>query len=156
LIHINACVEQRHTVVGGRKPMNQLYRICFFKKLVDSTGHPVDACQDDLKILASAQERAIDDARVMFAKRREIPHWSLHADYETVELLPEGIWLSAAATAMTPVDRATGNAGAHRHSRRGNAACVDSFRETSRPPDSSRSRGQGQRMTIWGRHASAA
>lgn len=78
--------------------MNRLYRICFFKRLVDSTGHPVDACQDDLRILASAQEQAIEDARLVFAKRREIPHWSLHADYETVEILPDRIPLATAAT----------------------------------------------------------
>lgn len=95
--------------------MNQLYRVCFFKRLVDSTGHPVDACQDDLRILASAQEQAIEDARLAFAKRREIPHWSLHADYETVEVLPERIWSSAAA--RTPVGRATVARGAHSHSR---------------------------------------
>ncbi|HTI79786.1 MAG TPA: hypothetical protein VL614_04975 [Acetobacteraceae bacterium] len=94
--------------------MNQLYRICFFKRLVDSRGHPVDACQDDLKILAPTQERAIEDARLVFAKRREIPHWSLHADYETTEVLPERIWSSAA---VTPVERATGAASAHSQSR---------------------------------------
>ncbi len=85
--------------------MNKLYRICFFKKLVDSTGHPVDACQDDLKVFASAQERAIEDARLIFAERREIPHWSLHADYETVEVLPERTRPSAAVAAMKRQER---------------------------------------------------
>ena len=97
--------------------MNKLYRICFFKKLVDSTGHPVDACQDDLKILAPAQERAVEDARLIFAERREIPHWSLHADYETVEVLPQLDRSSAAAAAMTLVERPTETTGARRHAR---------------------------------------
>ena len=102
--------------------MNQLYRICFFKKLVDSTGHPVDACQDDLKVLASAQERAIEDARLMFAIRRDIPHWSLHADYETVEVLPGREWSSTAVNAMTPAGRASVSTRAPRHSRCCNTA----------------------------------
>jgi hypothetical protein len=87
--------------------MDRIYRICFFKKLVDSTGHPVDACQGDLKIRASAQERAIEDARLMFAKRRDIRHWSLHADYETVEVLSDCKRASYVARAMAEAENAT-------------------------------------------------
>lgn len=68
--------------------MNKWYRVCFFKKLTDSTGHPVNACQGTFKVHASDQEGAVQDARLEFEKLRNIVRWSLHADYETVELLP--------------------------------------------------------------------
>jgi hypothetical protein len=87
--------------------MDRIYRICFFKKLVDSTGHPVDACQGDLQIRASAQERAIEDARLLFAKRRDIRHWSLHADYETVEVVSDRERASYLARAMAEAELAT-------------------------------------------------
>jgi hypothetical protein len=67
--------------------MNQLYRVCFFKGLTDSTGHPVNACQATFEIQALDREAATKDARLAFAKLRSIPYWSFHADYETVELL---------------------------------------------------------------------
>ena len=67
--------------------MNTLYQVRFFKKLIDSTGHPVEACQAIFEIHAPDRECAVDDARLAFAKRRKIGHWSLHADYATVDLL---------------------------------------------------------------------
>jgi hypothetical protein len=67
--------------------MNSWYRVCFFKRLTDSTGHPVNACQGTFEVHALDQEGATEDGRLAFAKLRGIPHWSLHADYETVELL---------------------------------------------------------------------
>ncbi len=38
--------------------MDHSYRISFFKSLVDSTGHPVDACQGIVEVDAADQEHA--------------------------------------------------------------------------------------------------
>jgi hypothetical protein len=68
--------------------MRQVYRVSFFKKLVDSTGHPFEPCQGVVDIRAIHQERAIKNARLKFAEIKDVCDWSLRADYETVELLP--------------------------------------------------------------------
>jgi hypothetical protein len=68
--------------------MRKTYRVSFFKKLVDSSGHPVDACQGVIEVGAISAKRAIVQARLTFAERSHIGHWSLHADYETVEAIP--------------------------------------------------------------------
>ena len=68
--------------------MEPIYRVRFFKKLVDSTGHAVDACQGVLEVRASSESRAIEIARARFAEMGQIKAWWLRADYETVELLP--------------------------------------------------------------------
>jgi hypothetical protein len=65
-----------------------IYHISFFKRLTDSTGHPVDACQGTVEVRASSEDRAIDAARSRFAALEEVCIWSLRADYEKVEILP--------------------------------------------------------------------
>jgi hypothetical protein len=67
--------------------MKQIYRVSFFKKLTDSTGHPVDACQGTVEVRAPTQDCAIDLARHRFAALKDVGSWSLRADYETAELL---------------------------------------------------------------------
>jgi hypothetical protein len=66
--------------------MRQVYRVSFFKKLVDSTGHPVDACQGVVDIRATSRERAVANARLKFAEIKDVGDWSLRADYENVEV----------------------------------------------------------------------
>ncbi len=68
--------------------MEQIYRISFFKKLMDSYGRPVDACQGTIEIRGKNPQRAIADARVRFAELTGVSDWSSRADYETVEVLP--------------------------------------------------------------------
>ena len=68
--------------------MGHSYRISFFKSLVDSTGHPVDACQGIVEVDAADQEHAIKAARRTFARLKDVGKWSLRADYETVETMP--------------------------------------------------------------------
>ena len=68
--------------------MEQIYRVSFFKRLVDDYGHPVDACQGVIELHASSKERAIEGARRKFAKATNISEWSLHADYDVAEVLP--------------------------------------------------------------------
>lgn len=87
LIQIKETLRKRDMKVREMPPVKQTYRISFFKKLLDSTGHPVDACQASLEIKAASQERAIETARQVFAEESHIPAWFLYADYHTVELL---------------------------------------------------------------------
>jgi hypothetical protein len=74
--------------VTGGKAMKQDYRVSFFKKLVDSTGHPVNACQGVVQVQAVNPESAVNAAKRMFAEFKDVRDWSLRADYEVLELLP--------------------------------------------------------------------
>ena len=67
--------------------MERIYRVAFYKRLVDSNGHPVDACQAVLDVRGPNKERAIRDARLRFAELSGVGRWSLRADYETVQAL---------------------------------------------------------------------
>ena len=67
--------------------MAQIYRVSFFKRLTDSTGRPVDACQGAVEVSASSEGRAVNMARLKFAELEDVSIWSLRADYEKTELL---------------------------------------------------------------------
>ncbi len=82
--------------------MDQIYRVSFFKRLVDDYGHPVDACQAVIELYASSRERAIEGARRKFAKASNIPDWSLHADYAAAEVLPGPKRVSTSAWSKGP------------------------------------------------------
>jgi 1,2-phenylacetyl-CoA epoxidase PaaB subunit len=68
--------------------MDKIYSVSFFKKLADSTGHEVDACQGTVEVHAPNEGRAIAIARDRFAELEDVSVWSLRADYEQAELLP--------------------------------------------------------------------
>jgi len=68
--------------------MLRTYRVSFFKRLADSTGHAVDAWQGSVELSAPSKAEAIAIARRSFAEAEDVCRWSLRADYETVELLP--------------------------------------------------------------------
>jgi len=91
--------------------MEQVYRVSFHKRLTDSTGHPCDPCQGAVEVRASSQDRAIEIARRMFARLAQVSVWSMHADYETVELLVGRKRISA--TAWRHSLRETSNNGAN-------------------------------------------
>jgi hypothetical protein len=74
--------------LSGGDAMEQDYRVSFFKKLVDSTGHPANAWQGVVAVRAINPEAAGTAAKRMFAKSRDVKDWSLRADYEIVEPLP--------------------------------------------------------------------
>ena len=59
--------------------MQGIYRVAFYKRLVDSNGHPVDACQAVLDVRGPNKERAIRDARLRFAELSGVGRWSLRA-----------------------------------------------------------------------------
>ncbi len=65
--------------------MQQIYHVSFFKRLTDSTGHPVNAWQGAVDVRASDEERAIELGRQRFAEIKDVSEWSLRADYEIVE-----------------------------------------------------------------------
>lgn len=62
------------------------YRVSFFKRLADSTGHAVDACQATVEVAAPSKQQAISLARRRFAEDAAIGTWWLRADYETAVL----------------------------------------------------------------------
>jgi len=68
--------------------MEKIYSVSFFKKLTDSTGHMVDACQGTVEVHAADKASAIERARLKFAELEEVNVWSLRADYEKAKLLP--------------------------------------------------------------------
>lgn len=67
--------------------MKYLYRVSFFKKLADSTGHCVDALQGAVEVEGDRKSRVIGNARRKFAELKDVPVWSLRADYERVVML---------------------------------------------------------------------
>jgi hypothetical protein len=87
LMQINATVPVANTVVIGRKAMQYPYRVTFFKTLVDSTGHPVNAVQGAIELKASDTQSAMERARLAFAERKQVGDWSLRADSMNVEAL---------------------------------------------------------------------
>ena len=66
--------------------MAHKYRVSFFKRLADSTGHEVEACQGTVEVSAPNRQRAIEQARERFAANERIGVWSLRADYEKAEV----------------------------------------------------------------------
>jgi hypothetical protein len=82
--------------------MADVYRVNFFKKLTDSTGHPVDACQGMVQVRALDQWRALEAARIKFAEVKDVRVWWLRADYESVEVLPDGRRISNSAPRSGP------------------------------------------------------
>ena len=68
--------------------MMRTYRVSFFKRLADSTGHSVEAWQGSVEIAATSRPRAIEAARRKFAHAGNVGLWSLRADYDRIERLP--------------------------------------------------------------------
>lgn len=63
------------------------YRVSFFKRLADSTGHVVDACQATVEVSAPDKQQAIHMARRRFAEDSRVSKWWLRADYETAAVV---------------------------------------------------------------------
>ncbi len=68
--------------------MGKVYRVSFFKRLLDSTGHRTDACQGIVEVRGATRDDAVEHARHRFAELKGITRWSLYADYDEVEELP--------------------------------------------------------------------
>ena len=66
--------------------MRQMYRVSFFKKLTDSTGHPVDEARGPKFVLPAGMAQ-LSLPGPGSPKIKDVGTWTLRADYETVELL---------------------------------------------------------------------
>ena len=70
-----------------RRPVH--YKVSFFKKLTDSTGHQFDVLQGRVDVHSDRKSRALRKARLRFAGLKNVVEWSLRADYEKVELIAD-------------------------------------------------------------------
>jgi hypothetical protein len=77
--------------------MKPIYRVSFFKKLTNSTGHLFDVCQGAVEVHTCSPERAVEAARVRFAEINHDRSWNVRADYEKIEFLPTRKRISRAA-----------------------------------------------------------
>lgn len=68
--------------------MKPIYRVSFFKRLSDSTGHEIDACQGVVDVQAVSETAAVEMARLQFAELQGVKSWLQRADSEKVECLP--------------------------------------------------------------------
>jgi hypothetical protein len=65
--------------------MEKTYRVSFFKRLFDSTGHLFNPCQGSVEVRATNDACAVAIARKKFAELKGVGVWSLRADYDKVE-----------------------------------------------------------------------
>jgi hypothetical protein len=65
------------------------FHVGFFKTLTDSAGHPHSCCQGAVQVEAPDEGSAVETARRRFAEVKCIGDWSLYADYERIERLPD-------------------------------------------------------------------
>ena len=65
-----------------------VYRVIFFKKVADSTGHLFNPVQGAIEVHAENSSRAVELARQEFAKQKQVHTWTLRADSEQAQLLP--------------------------------------------------------------------
>lgn len=65
------------------------YRIKFMNDLVNSSGHSFHCCQEVIEVRsAKSKERAIQAAKHRFARRQDVPHWTVRAHAIEVEEIP--------------------------------------------------------------------
>jgi hypothetical protein len=62
-------------------------KVSFFKNLLSSNGHQFKCLQGVINIRrAKSMDRAVQAAERRFARRRSVPHWTLHADDIELEI----------------------------------------------------------------------
>ncbi len=64
-----------------------LYRVSFFKRLANSIGHEIEACQRIIDIRAANRSNALKAACRRFAAHAGIKSWMQHADTAKIEYL---------------------------------------------------------------------
>lgn len=69
--------------------MDPVYRVSFFKVLLNSTGHPFEVLQAMIEVHAPKSDQAGDRAKSKFAELEDVASWSLRADYTRIELLED-------------------------------------------------------------------
>ena len=68
--------------------MEPVYRVSFSKRVLDSTGHLFTPIQGLIEVHAGDPAKAVELARVEFAKQKQATTWMMYADSEQVELVP--------------------------------------------------------------------
>lgn len=69
--------------------MDTAYRVSFFNNLTNCYGKPFKVCQRSIVIRsARSPARAIEAAKVRFARLEHICDWALHAEKIEVDVLP--------------------------------------------------------------------
>jgi len=68
--------------------MEPVYRVSFFRTVADSTGHLFNALQGAVEVHAENSGKAVQLARLKFAKLKHVTTWTIRADHEQCELLP--------------------------------------------------------------------
>jgi hypothetical protein len=64
-----------------------MFRVTFFKNLLDGAGHPQDCPQASVEINAPDERVAIKEAQQKFATLEEVRSWNLRADRFVVQQL---------------------------------------------------------------------
>ena len=65
----------------------QRFRVKFFKKIADATGHEHKMCQREFDVDAASEGEAMEKAKSLFSSAEHSEDWSLRADVIEVELL---------------------------------------------------------------------
>jgi hypothetical protein len=64
------------------------YVVTFFKQLVDSTGHPFKASQEQIELVGDNRQEAVEAAKERFADTRHVRDWTLQADSFELSVRP--------------------------------------------------------------------
>ena len=65
----------------------QRFRVKFFKKVADATGHEHKMCQREFDVEAQSEGDAIDEAKSLFSTAEDGGDWNLRADVIEVEVI---------------------------------------------------------------------
>ncbi len=67
------------------------YRVCFFNQLTNSSGHNFHCCQRSIEIhAAKSRDRAVEAAKLRFAREEQVKDWHIHAhSIEVEEIAPK-------------------------------------------------------------------
>ena len=65
----------------------QRYRVKFFKKVADATGHEHKMCQREFDIEAESEAAAVEEGKALFSTAEHSSEWSLRADSIEVETI---------------------------------------------------------------------
>jgi len=69
--------------------MDTIYRVSFYKKLTDDTGHPAEPCQGVVEVHGKDRKCVIENAKRRFADLKGATDWSLYADYVIAKVVPK-------------------------------------------------------------------
>ncbi|HUN44001.1 MAG TPA: hypothetical protein VMU81_27225 [Acetobacteraceae bacterium] len=71
--------------------MDAIYRVSFYKKLTDDTGHPAEPCQGVVEVHEKNRKCAIEVAKQRFAELKGATDSSAFADYAIAKAVPSAL-----------------------------------------------------------------